>query len=193
MSENYYKIEPDLSDDRVACIDDWEFIYWPNKPKGEIIKNPNGTFSVIMEKDFIPLIDQLKNLFKHGEAPESGTYIGEAVLAGKNEPLDCIHGNFINEKQGLVVSKRLLNLLKKCKLPEHFIYELPLIKKRKTYNEFSFILFKQENNGFDYDVQLVLDDYTTVVCVSEKLKEDICNSGIKGCQFTQINTLHNIK
>ncbi len=188
----YFKIEPDLNDDRVACIYDWKFTYWPNKPKGEIIKNSDGTFSVIMEKDFIPLVNQLQNLFKNSEAPESGTYIGEAVLKGKNEPLDCIHGNFINEKQGLVVSKKLLNLLMKYKLPEHFIYELPLIKKRKTYYEFSFILFKQENKGFDYDVQLILDDYTTVVCVSEKLKEDIYNAGIKGCQFTQINGVHNV-
>lgn len=187
MSEIYYKIEPDLNDDRVAYIDDWEFTYWPNKPKGDIVKNPDGTFSVIMEKDFIPLVKQLQNLFKDGKAPESGTYLGEAVLTGKNEPLDCIYGNFINGKQGLVVSNKLLNLLKNYKLPEYYIYELPLIKKRKTYNEYSFMLFKQEKNELEYDVRLILDDYTTVVCVSEKLKKDICNSGIKGCQFTLIN------
>jgi hypothetical protein len=188
----YYKIEPDLSDDRVAYIDDWEFTYWPNKPKGEIFKNPNGTFSVIMEKDFIPLVTQLQNLFKEGNAPESGTYLGEAVLTGKNEPLDCIYGNFINGKEGLVVSNRLLKLLENYKLPEHFVYELPLMKKRKTYGEYYFILFKHDNNGTDFDVRLIVDDHTSVVCVSDKIKEDICNSGIKGCQFTKINTVHNI-
>lgn len=189
---NYYKIEPDLSDDRVAYIDSWKFTYWPNKPKGEIVKNPDGTFSVIMEKNFIPLVTQLQNLFKDGKAPESGAYLGEAVLSGKNEPLDCIYGNFINRKQGLVVSNRLLKLFENYKLPEHFIYELPLIKKRKTYDEYNFILFKYDDNRTDFDVRLIMDDYTSVVCVSDKVKEDICNSGIKGCHFTLINTAHNI-
>ncbi|MEN9440115.1 MAG: hypothetical protein RLZ33_191 [Bacteroidota bacterium] len=188
---NYYKIEPDLSDDLVAYIDDWEFTYWPNKPKGEIIRNPNGTFSVIMEKDFIPLVTQLQNLFEDGKSPESGTYLGEAVLTGKNEPLDCIYGNFINEKQGLVVSNKLLKLLENYKLPEHFVYELPLIKKRKTYDHYYFILFKNDNNGTDLDIRLIMDDYTSVVCVSDKIKEDICTSDIKGCKFTKINKVHN--
>lgn len=187
MSNNYYKIEPDLSDDRVAYIDDWEFTYWPNKPKSEIIKKPDGTFSVFMEKDFIPLVTQLQNLFEDGKAPKSGTYLGEAVHVGKNQPTDCIHGNFMNGKQGLVVSNRLLELLMKYELPEHFIYELPLIKKRKTFNDYSFILFKQKGKGIGLEVRLIMEDYTKVVCVSEKLKEDICNSGIKGCKFTLIN------
>lgn len=30
MSENYYRIEPDLNDDQVAYIEDWDFTYWPN-------------------------------------------------------------------------------------------------------------------------------------------------------------------
>ena len=113
MSKKYYNIEPDVSDDRVAYIDDWEFTYWPNKPKSEIVKNPDGTFSVIIEKDFVPLVRQLQNLFEDGKAPENGTYLGEAVLTGKNEPEDCIYGNFINKEQGLVISHRLLEILKK--------------------------------------------------------------------------------
>jgi len=187
MSKSFYKIEPDISDNRVACIEDWGFTYWPNKPKSEIIKNPDGTFSVIMEKEFVPLVDQLCNLFKDDNAPESVTYLGEALLGGKNEPMDCIYGNFINGEQGLVISNRLLEILKKFELPEHFIYELPLIKKRKTYNDFSYIYFKQMKNELDYDVRLIMDKYTLFVCVSEKLKEAICNSEIKGCKFTQMN------
>lgn len=187
MSKRFFKIEPDLSDDRVAYIDDWDFTYWPNKPKSEIVKNPDGTFSVIIEKDFVPLVRQLQKLFEDGNAPPNGTYIGEAVLIGKNEPTDCISGNFINGKQGLVISNRLLELLKKYTLPEHFIYALPLIKKRKRYDNYSYIHFKQTDNETDSDIQLIMDKYTSVVCVSEKLKEDICDSGINGCQFTQIN------
>lgn len=187
MIDKFYKIEPDLSDDRVAYIDDWEFTYWSNKPKGDIVKNSDGTFSVVMEKNFTPLVTQLQNLFKDGKAPESGTYLGEAVLTGKNEPTDCIHGNFINEKQGLVVSNRLLRILENYKLPEHYIYDLPLIKKRKTYDEYSYILFNQRDNGIDNNVRLLMEGSTPVVCVSDKIMEDICNSGIKGCQFTQIN------
>lgn len=187
MSKNYYKIEPDLSDERVAYIDDWEFTYWPNKPKGEIVKNPDGTFSVVMEKNFTPLVIQLQNLFKDGKAPESGTYLGEAVLMGKNEPADCIYGDFINRQQGLVVSNRLLKLLKNYKLPEHYIYDLPLLKKRLAYDEYSYILFEQGRNTADSDVRLIMEEHTSVVCVSEKIMEDICNSGIKGCKFTQIN------
>jgi hypothetical protein len=187
MNNNYYKIEPNLSDDRVAYIDDWEFTYWPNKPHGEVVKNPDGTFSVIMEKDFVPLVRQLQKLFEDDNVPENGTYLGEAVLTGKNEPVDCVYGNFINKKQGLVISNRLLELLKKYKLPTHFIYELPLIKKRKRYDEYNYIYFKHSDNDFDNDIRLIIENYLPIVCVSEKLKEDIINSGIKGCQFTLIN------
>jgi hypothetical protein len=183
MSENYYEIKPDLDNDEVAYIDDWKFTYWPNKPKGEIIKNLDGTFSVIMEEDFIPLVNQLRNLFKNGDAPESGTYLGEAILTGKHEPEDCVYGNFINENQGLVVSDKLLNLFRNYDLPEHFIYELPLIKKRKIYSDYSFILFKEEHDGAK-DIRVIQDDNRAAVCVSQKLKDDICNSDIKGCIFT---------
>lgn len=187
MIDKFYKIEPDLSDHQVAYIDDWEFTYWPNKPQGNIVKNPDGTFSIVLEKNFTPLVTQLQNLFKDGKAPKSGTYLGEAVLKGKNQPTDCIHGNFIDRKIGLVVSNRLMRLLENYKLPKHYIYDLPLIKKRKTYNEYSYILFKLGEKRIDSDVRLIMDDYTPVLCVSKKIMEDICNSGIKGCQFTQIN------
>jgi hypothetical protein len=186
MSIKYYKIEPDLSNDEVAYIDDWEFEYWPNKPKSEIVKNSDGTFSVIMEKDFVPLVRQLKQLFEDDNVPENGTYLGEAKLTGKNEPLDCIEGNFINSKQGLVISKRFLELLKKYHLPEHFIYELPLIKRKKIYDGYFYVFFKESIAGLDLDVRLIIEKYTPVVCVSESLKEDLINSGIKGCSYTLI-------
>jgi len=186
MSSNYYKIEPDLSDDRVAYIDDWEFTYWPNKPKSEITKNPNGTFSVQMEKDFVPLVNQLQNLFKNEKSPEEGTYLGEALLTGTKEPADCIYGDFINSNQGLIISSRLLEIFKQFKLPEYSIYELPLIRKRKKYNEYIYVYFKQKKTDSGFDVRLIMDKYTSVICVSEKLKEAICNSSIEGCQFTEI-------
>ena len=187
-SHNYFKIEPDLSDDHVAFIDDWRFTHWPNKPKGDVVRNPDGTFSLSMEKDFIPLVEQLLNLFKDDNAPENGSYLGEAILTGKDEPTDCIHGNFINKKLGLVISDRLLEVFKTYHLPQHFVYKLPLIKNRKRYDDYNYIYFKNSDNAVDSDIRLVMDGYTKVVCISEKLKEDICNFGIKGCTFTLMNT-----
>lgn len=188
MITKYYKIEPDLSDAEVATIDSWKFTYWPNKPKGGVVKNPDGTFSVVMEENFIPLVTQLQNLFKDGQTPASGTYIGEAVLTGNNAPADIIYGNFINAYEGLVVSKRLLNLLKKYALPEHYIYDLPLISKRKTYTDYSYILFKAQENTIDLDVLLLKKDYLSVVCVSERVMKEICSDGINGCTFKHIHT-----
>ena len=184
---NYYKIEPNLSDDRVAYIDDWEFTYWPNKPQSEITQNPDGTFSVQMEENFTPLVTQLQNLFKNGNAPEDGTYIGEAVLIGKKKLADCIYGDFINSKRGLVISTRLLEIFRKFNLPEHSVYELPLVRKRKKFSDYSYLYFREKETDTDYDVRLIMDKYTPVVCVSEKIKEVICNSGIEGCEFTLIN------
>ncbi len=187
MSKKFYKIEPDLNDDQVAFIDDWEFSNWPNKPKSEIVKNPDGTFSVIMEKDFIPLIRKLQNLFTDGEAPENGTYLGEAVLSGKNEPLDIIYGNFINKEKGLVISDQLLEIMKKYQLPTHFIYALPLIRKKKRYNGYSYIYFKKSDSDYDHDVRLIFDKYKLFLAVSENLKEELIGSDVKGCIFTYIN------
>ena len=184
---NFYKIGPDLNDDSVAYIDDWEFTYWPNKPKSEIIELPDGTFTYRIEENFIPLVTQLKNLFRDGNSPENGTYLGEAVLKGRNQPTDCIYGNFINSTQGLVVSNRLLEIFKKFTLPDYSTYDLPLIKKRKKFDDYSYVYFKQAVDNPSYDVRLIKDTIRPTICVSERLMKAICNAEIVGCEFTLIN------
>lgn len=183
MSTKYYILKVDLSEDEVACIDDWEFTYWPNQPKSEIVKNIDCTYSVIMEENFVPLVNQLQNLFKDGNAPESGTYLGEAVLSGKNKPLDYIYGDFINSRQGLVVSNRFLELIRKHKIPSLFTYELPLIKGRKTYTDYYYIYLPKVEITDEFDFQLFKIKKMPTLCVSEKLKEAILNADLKGCQF----------
>jgi hypothetical protein len=186
MKIPYYSIFPDLTDENVSYIDDWEFTYWPNKPEGKIIQNPNGTFSIEMEKDFIPLVTQLQNLFKDSERPENGTYLGEAVLKGKNEPLDCIYGNYIDKYQGLVISKKFLAILEKFELSKYYIYPLPLIKRKKTYKDYYFIYFENiELNNCE--MQLIKIENSVKICVKDTLKLAIEEAGMKGCIFTLVN------
>lgn len=186
MSKSFYTIEPNLNDDRTAYIDDWEFTYWANKPKSEVIKNNDGTFSVIMEKDFIPLVFQLQNLFKDGNTPEDGTYLGEAVLAGSLEPADCIDGDFVQSKQGLFISTKLLEIFKKFKLPNYSFYNVPLKKRKKQYDNYGYIYFENSENSTNLDIQFIKVKNSPLLCVSENLKEAICTSDIKGCKFKEV-------
>ncbi len=184
---NYYIIKPNLSDEQVVTIEDWGFEYWPNQPKTEIVKNPDGTFSVYIEKGFVPLVTQLQQLFKGNNVPESGTYIGEAEIKGKGAPLDCIYGDFINKKQGLVISNRLLELIIQFNTARYFVYDLPLIKRRKRIEGFSYVYFVQSVLDGGFDVGLIKGSYTLEICVSEEVKNVILNSGIKGCQFDLVS------
>lgn len=186
MDKLYYSISPDLTNENVSYIDDWEFKYWPNKPEGKIIQNPDGTFSIEMENDFIPLVTQLQNLFKDDKIPENGTYLGQAVLKGKNEPLDYIYGNYIDKNQGLVISSKLFSILEKYKLSKYFIYPLPLIKRKKTFDNYFFIYFENTEVA-NFDMQLIHIENSVKICVNETLKAEIENAGIKGCIFTLVN------
>lgn len=189
MPNTYYKIEPDLTIDDVAYIDGWAFTYWPNKPKGGVIQNPDGTYSVWYDKDMVPLVEQLKALFADGKAPESGTYIGEAELTGKLAPGDCIGGNFINDFQGIVVSNNLLALLQTFTMGAHTLYALPLIRKKKWFHEYSFVLFREDSQVKDADITLIRETNRSVVCVAEEVKQAMFQAGMRGCTFTPVHTV----
>jgi len=185
--KRYYRIEPDVKEDAVAYIDDWEFKYWREKPEMKIIQNADGTFSVKTDKNFVPLVEQLQSLFKNGNVPEYGTYLGEASLTGKKKPTDCIYGDFINSNRGMVMSTRLLELIREFNIPGHNVYKLPLIQNRQKFNDYNYVYFEQNENDFEQDIVFIKDRIIPVLCVSERLKEEIYRSEIEGCEFTEIS------
>ncbi|RFC54174.1 hypothetical protein [Brumimicrobium aurantiacum] len=180
-----YQIEPDLSDEKVAYIDDWEFTHWP-KPESEIIKNEDGSFSVSLESNFVPLVRQLQNLFSSEEVPSEGTYLGEAVLIGSNTPKDLIEGDFINSRRGLFMSKKLLGTFRDHKLPKNLFFEVPLIKRRKRFDNYGYLFFPDSGDDCETDVQFVKEKKHSILCVSEKLKVAITKAGLEGCSFEEI-------
>lgn len=179
MSQQYFEISPCL-DDKESYVGDWEFTYWPDKPKGDVIKNPDGTFSVVMEKNFTPLVSQLQELFKGGKMPEDGTYLGEAVLYGKKSPNDIVYESGFINGSGLLISSPLLNILKQFKLPKHGIYDVQLIQGKKRHDSYSYINFDKKDTQENHDIKLV--GFSTIY-VAERIKNEIENAGLTGCEF----------
>jgi hypothetical protein len=181
MNQQFYTISPTL-EEQDAYIEDWEFKYWPNQPNGEVIQNPNGTFSIRMEENFTPLVEQLQNLFKNENMPENGTYLGEAVAKGSMKPKALIGGDFLNAS-GLFLSQDLLNIFTKFNLPFHKYYKIPLIYRKKNIESYGYINFSKDAKSEEQDIKFIkVKDYTKI-CVSKRLKDEIENSGIVGCVF----------
>lgn len=179
MNQKYFYIEPCL-DDTESYVDDWGFEYWPNKPKGEIIKNPNGTFSVVMAENFIPLVTQLQNLFKEGKKPDDGTYIGEAILTGRKAPNDLVWSQGFVNGDGLLISKQLFAILKRFDIPNYCTYAIPLIQNKKHHDSYLYISFNKKDGKKHHDIRF---EGSSKVLVSERLKMEIENIGLKGCEF----------
>jgi hypothetical protein len=125
-------------------------------------------------------------LFSSEELPSEGTYLGEAVLIGPNTPKDLIEGDFINSRRGLFMSKKLLGTFRDHKLPKNLFFEVPLIKRRKRFDNYGYLFFPDSGDDCDTDVQFVKEKKRSILCVSEKLKDAITKAGLEGCSFEEI-------
>lgn len=181
MNQHFYEISPSL-EEQDSYVEDWEFTYWPNKPQGEVIRNADGTFSVKMEENFTPLVNQLQNLFKNGNIPENGTYLGEALLKGSKKPNALVGGDFLNAN-GLLVSNDLLNIFTQFNLPENNYYQIPLIHRKKLIESYGYINFSLDSKNDELDIKFINVKGSKKLCVSERLKDEIENSGLIGCVF----------
>jgi hypothetical protein len=174
---DFYLLDTPVSSKNAWQIEDWSLKKIEVKP--QIIKNPNGTFSVSLPENLEPIGGKILEQFKDYKTPPKNTYIGEGILYKSAKLTDFISGSNINASinaSGWVVNEKALKIVSQFNIGKYETYQFPLYQKEKEYLEYSFIAFNNkaddyvdfERSSFQLSDFMSSDDAITLIEINSK-------------------------